>query len=75
MATELTAEERLEGVLACAEEVVYHFQCWARTTDKGNEAHHLIELFNRISDLKSWDPTYDYETGTVAWEREDGEYA
>src|SRR5690606_32203713 len=28
---------------------------------------------NRISDLKSWDPTYDYETGTVAWEREDAD--
>lgn len=56
------------------EDIDYHFTCWSKAGDKGNEAHHLIELFNKMSDLKSWHPTYESRTHTLSWERDDLEY-
>lgn len=67
-----------DGVAAPHElliDVIYHFQCYVGADRLDNQAHHLTELCNKISDLKSWLPDYDSNTGTIAWEREDEEYA
>lgn len=52
-------------------EIVYHYQCMAGATRPDNQAHHLIELSNKVSDLKSWFDDYDSNSGTVGFERED----
>lgn len=55
------------------EEIQYRLFMYNRTTDKANEGHHLIELFNHVSDLSTYHSGYDDRTGTLPWEREDEE--
>lgn len=67
-----------EGGVAAPHEllidVIYHFQSYVEATRLDNQAHHLVELCNKMSDLKSWLPDYDSNTGTIAYERDDEEY-
>jgi hypothetical protein len=53
------------------EDIDYHLTCYNRSTDKANAGHHLIELFNKVSDLSTYHSGYDHRTGTLPWERED----
>lgn len=52
------------------EDIAYHLSCYDNARSKTNSAHHLTELFNKVSDLKTWHKEYDVETGTMPWERE-----
>ncbi len=53
------------------EDVQYHLHLYNTTQDKANAGHHLIELFNKVSDLSTYHSGYDDRTGTLPWERED----
>lgn len=49
--------------------VVYQFDAWTEARDPVISANRLIELNNAVTDLKSWLPGYEYETGTMPWGR------
>lgn len=73
---DLTAHaERLDGVLAAVAEADYRWKLYTEATNELSRADALIELSNAMSDLRSWLPDFDIETGTVEWEREDHEQA
>ena len=67
--------EQVAGLLAAAEEVDYYFRMWDQAKTRGTEASYLVELFNKMSDLRSWLVGYDWEHDQMWWEREDEEYA
>lgn len=52
-------------------EVVYRWDCFQSANNPVDQAHQLVELSNAISDLKSWLPEFDIETGTMPWNREE----
>lgn len=53
------------------DQVIYDWERYRDATDTVVQAARLVDLSNSISDLKSWLESYDYETGTVDWERDD----
>jgi hypothetical protein len=57
-----------EGLI---EDIQYHLYCFnvSQSRDKANAGYHLIELFNKVSDLSSYHTGYDEHTGTLPWER------
>lgn len=55
------------------EDIQYRLRMYNSATDKTNEGHHLIELFNHVSDLSSYHGGYSNRSGTLPWEREDAE--
>lgn len=57
------------------EDIQYRLHMYNRATDKANEGHHLIELFNHVSDLSTYHGGYSDRNGTLPWEREDAEFA
>lgn len=55
-------------------EVSYRYWCLNTAKDEISRATALIELNNSIHDLQTYLPGWDYETGTMPWERgEDSE--
>lgn len=46
----------------------YHLSRFSESRHEVERAHHLIELYNRVSDLKTWHPEYDERTGMLPWE-------
>lgn len=42
-----------------------HLVAYNGTTDKTNAGYHLIELYNRVSDLTTWHSQYDQSTATL----------
>lgn len=55
------------------EDVVYHFQMYAQENSTlENRAYHLIELGNKVHDLKTYHPGYNADNGTMPWDREEG---
>lgn len=71
--TEWAPEEFQEHVEECIENVQYAFSRWLVEGDALDRARFLMELNDAISALASWHRGYDYETGTLPWEREDNE--
>lgn len=68
MSTEVTLADAADAI----EEVYYRFQCLTQpNSDLVNRAHHLVELQNAVSDLATFHPGYDVDTGTMQYERED----
>lgn len=52
-------------------EVAYRWDCFQSANNPVDQADQLVELSNAISDLKSWLPEFDIETGTMPWDREE----
>lgn len=67
--------DQVAGLLASMEGVDYAYRRWRDSSDRFIEAERLIELNNRMSDLRSWLVGYDWEDDQMWWEREDAEYA
>lgn len=63
--------QRLGWIYEALNEADYRFQMFVTTKDMLNQAHHLTELSNAMGDLRSWHPSYDSDTGTMGWERDD----
>lgn len=56
-------------------DIDYHFQMYnAEGGFATTRVQHLIELGNCISQLKTWHSEYDYNSGTLGWERDDQEF-
>lgn len=55
------------------EEIHYRLVSFDNSKSRANAGHHLIELFNAVSDLTSYHSGRDERTGTLPWEREDAE--
>lgn len=53
------------------EDIDYRLQSYDKSASRSNAGHHLIELQNLVSQLKTWHSGYQYESGTLPWERED----
>lgn len=51
-------------------DVVYWADRYMHTREPIDQANALVELHNHISDLKTWLPGYDVESGTMPWDRE-----
>jgi len=65
-------EEKLVPI-SLIEDISWHFQCYCKSKDLRARADHLTKLSNDISDLQTYHPGYDYNSGTMPWEREDYE--
>lgn len=52
------------------EDIHYHLSRYDSSTSRTNAGFHLTQLSDKISDLKTWHPTFDVNTGTIAYERE-----
>jgi len=65
--------EKYRNAQEVIEEVHYRFRMYTGTADLVNRAHHVIELGNAVSDLSTYHVTYDGDTGTLQWERDDAE--
>lgn len=53
-------------------DVVYWADRYMHTREPIDQANALVELHNHISDLKTWLPGYDAESGTMPWDKERG---
>jgi len=62
--------ETLPGSFDALDSVLYYFDLYAQATSPSAQAHTFTALNNAISDLRSFHPLYDYETGTMPWNRE-----
>ena len=62
-----------EHIEECITNIHYHWHMYLGSTDRLNAAHHMMELDNAIGDITTWHRGYDYETGTMEWQREDSE--
>lgn len=51
------------------ERVDIDWDAWRSAKDPVVAAHHLIQLSDAMSDLRSWHPSHDIETSTLGWER------
>lgn len=56
-------------------EADYRWHLFRNAKTPYDQADALIGLSNAMSDLRSWLPGWDFETGTMPWEREDEEQA
>lgn len=52
-------------------EVAYDWWRFRQASDPVSAADALVKLANSMSDLLSWHPAWDAETGTWPWEREE----
>lgn len=64
-------QEPLPGSLDALEEVVYRYEQFAEAASPSRAASALVALGDAISDLKSFHPGWDFETGTMPWDREE----
>lgn len=53
------------------ESIDYFLTSFDKSRTHTNAGYNLIELFNAVSELKSWHPGYDIDTGTLPYEREE----
>lgn len=63
----------LENAADAIEEVYYQFNRLTSANDVLTQASALMDLNNAISDLVSWHPGYDINSGTLPYEREEQE--
>jgi hypothetical protein len=56
---------------SAAEEVDYRWHVFMRAKGPVDAGQALVDLANAMHDLRTWLPGYDYENGTLPWERED----
>lgn len=67
----LSDTDKLTAIIDLIEDVVYEFDRYVGATFLTDQANHLNQLANHMSDLRTWHPGYDYETGTMPWERDE----
>jgi hypothetical protein len=53
-----------------ATEADYRWQIFMHSKTPTDQAQALVDLSNAMHDLRTWIPGYDYETGSLPWERE-----
>lgn len=63
----------LENIKQATEDAVYLWRMYAIASTPENQATTFVRLNDAMSDLATWLDGYDYETGTLPWEREDEE--
>lgn len=61
-------DKQVEIPESIIEDIQYRLHMYNRATDKTNEGHHLIELFNHVSDLASYHTGYNDKNGMLPWE-------
>lgn len=61
----------MEDWQEAAIEVDYLWNTFMDTTTPIGQARVLMHLQDAISDLRTFLPGWDYETGTLPWERDD----
>lgn len=71
--TELKPEQDLniEWLMDALEAVHHAYGHWRSERDPVQQAARLVELNDRMSDLTTYHPSWDYESGTMGWEREE----
>lgn len=67
------AEAAEEDWHEVAIDVDYFWKVFISASTPLSQATALVNLSNAFSDLRTYLPGYDYETGTLPWEREDEE--
>lgn len=65
--------ELLPGALDAAENVLYYIDQLRDAKTLGEQADAFVALQNAASDLKSFHPEFDLNSGTMPWDREDQE--
>lgn len=68
---DFTDDEDAAVPLDLIADIAYSWWQWQRATHPLERAQPLIDLSNRLSDLRSYHPRWDIETGTMPWEREE----
>lgn len=63
----------MEDWQEAAIEVDYLWNMFMDTTTPLGQARVLMQLQDAMSDLRTFLPGWDYETGTLPWERDDDE--
>lgn len=63
----------MEDWQEAAIEVDYLWNMFMDTTTLLGQARVLMQLQDAMSDLRTFLPGWDYETGTLPWERDDDE--
>lgn len=61
----MSQSDDLAGLYSAIETVWYRMYRLSRSTDLLNQADAIVGLSNAISDLASWHPFYDSETGEI----------
>ena len=64
-------QERTARLMDALEEVHHQWQTYREATDPVTQAHRLTQVDAAISDLATYHPSYDLDTGTLGWERDD----
>jgi hypothetical protein len=68
MTNQLNPELNIEGLMEALEDVHFHWTMFRNSTDPVNQASRLVDLGDSISDLITYHPSYDNDTGTLGWE-------
>lgn len=64
----------LEPVWAALDEVHYRWHLLAHSRNILDQSDALLQVSNTLHDLTTWHPGYEYNSGTLPWERDtDGE--
>jgi len=66
-------DDGLAAPVGLIEDIIYKFDQYANTATELERARLLLSLNDNITSLKTWHPGYDYDYGTMPWERDDEE--
>lgn len=66
-----TTDEQTEWLMEAIEAVHNVWSRFRDTTEPVSQAARLVELNDAIFDLITYHPTWDFESGTLGWERTD----
>lgn len=65
--------QKFDDVQEAIEEVHWRFALLCGATNPLAQAHSLTNLADAVSDLATWHDSWDVDSGTLSWEREDAE--
>lgn len=69
--TKWPADVYVDAVEECIEEVDYRFTRFSEAKDIGEQSEQFIKLSEAVSALASWHRGYEYENGTLPWQRKE----
>lgn len=71
MDDETTEPDTLPGSLEALTEVLYAWDMYTDAKTVTDQAHWLGKLADHMGDLRSYHPEWDWEHGTMPWDREE----
>jgi hypothetical protein len=72
MTSDSDTRDTLPGSLDALTEVLYSWDRYTSADNPLSQAKWLIHLQDNLSDLRSFHPDWEWETGTMPWDREEG---